>query len=123
MAAGIANLALTDAEDFYPQLQAKTQQLADGIRACAQRHGVPVVVNQVCGMLGLFFTEADRVDDFAAVQRCDTARYGQFFHAVLDAGVYLAPSAFETLFVSAAHGEAEISTTLEVFDKAFTGLC
>ncbi|UJF24320.1 glutamate-1-semialdehyde 2,1-aminomutase [Suttonella sp. R2A3] len=122
MAAGIANLQLTDDHAFYSQLAQTTQTLAEGIAQAAKKHNIPLVVNQVCGMLGFFFTDAEEVSNFAAVQACDTERYAQFFHAMLDEGVYLAPSAFETLFVSSAHGDAEIALTLSAFDKALASL-
>ncbi|MBV7434837.1 glutamate-1-semialdehyde 2,1-aminomutase [Cardiobacteriaceae bacterium TAE3-ERU3] len=122
MAAGIANLNLTDVQGFYDRLNATTEKLADGIRKAAEKHGVPMVVNQVCGMLGFFFTDADKVDNFAAVQACDTKRYAAFFHAMLEEGIYLAPSAFETLFVSSAHGDEEIEATLRAFDHVLANL-
>ena len=67
-------------------------------------------------MFALFFTDAPAVDDFAAVSGCDTERYARFFHLMLQQGVYLAPSAYETGFVSAAHGDEEIRRTLQAMD-------
>lgn len=122
MAAGIANLNLTSVDGFYDRLNAATEKLADGIRKAAEKHGVPMVVNQVCGMLGFFFTDAEKVDNFAAVQACNTERYAAFFHAMLEEGIYLAPSAFETLFVSSAHGDEEIEATLAAFNRVLASL-
>jgi glutamate-1-semialdehyde 2,1-aminomutase len=70
-------------------------------------------------MFGLFFSEAKPVSSFAEVTACDTERFKQFFHLMLDAGVYLAPSAFEAGFVSSAHGSEEIEHTLDAAEKAF----
>ena len=117
-AAGISMLDALNAA-FYTRLAANTQTLADGLAACAQSHQVPVCVNRVCGMFSIFFTSAPAVRGFADVMACDRERYGRFFHAMLDAGVYFAPSAFEAAFVSGAHGEEEIASTLAAADLAF----
>lgn len=120
-AAGIAMLdALDDA--FYTRLAATTQALTDGLEALARDREVPVCVNRVCGMFSIFFTAAAAVRGFTDVMACDRERYGQFFHAMLEAGVYFAPSAFEAAFVSAAHGEAEVAKTLAAADGAFARL-
>lgn len=122
MAAGIANLRLTEAEGFYPRLAALTARLADGIRSAAGQHGINAVVNHTCGMLGLFFTDAPQVENFADVQTSDTQKFARFFHLMLQEGVYLAPSAYEALFVSAAHDEAIIDTTLAAVGRVFAVL-
>jgi glutamate-1-semialdehyde 2,1-aminomutase len=70
-------------------------------------------------MFGLFFSDESPVDGYDKVMRCDVERFKRFFHGMLDAGVYLAPSAFEAGFVSAAHGDAEIDATLDAARKAF----
>lgn len=119
MAAGLANLRLTAAEGFYPRLQALTARLADGLIAAGRDYGVDLVVNHTCGMLGLFFTSAPKVENFADVQTVDTAKFARFFHAMLEEGVYLAPSAYEALFVSAAHDEAVIDATLGAVRRVF----
>ena len=77
---------------------------------------------QVAGMFGFFFTEEAEVTNFAQVSACDIERFQKFFHAMLNEGVYLAPSAYETGFVSAAHGEAEIQATLDAAEKVFATL-
>lgn len=74
--------------------------------------------NHVCGMFGLFFTEKTPVRYFREVMACDVQRFNRFFHAMLAGGVYLAPSAFEAGFVSAAHGDAEIEATLAAAARA-----
>jgi len=119
MNAGLATLEAVSAEGFHARLAASTARLTEGLREQAARCGVPLVTNQVPGMFGLFFTDAASVTDFTGVMGCDVARFKSFFHAMLDAGVYLAPSAFEACFVSAAHGDAEIERTLSAARKAF----
>ena len=76
------------------------------------------MVNGVCGMFSLFFTEAETVRSYSDVAACDTERYARLFHALLDAGIYWAPSAFEVAFVSGAHDDAVIDATLEAVDVA-----
>ncbi|NJN52765.1 MAG: glutamate-1-semialdehyde 2,1-aminomutase [Gammaproteobacteria bacterium] len=118
MAAGLAMLEALDAPDFYSSLAQQTNRLAMGLVTQAQRHNVAVTVNQVCGMFGLFFTSAP-VHSFNDVSHCDVARFNRFFHHLLDAGVYLAPSAFEAGFVSGAHHDAVIDATLDAAGAAF----
>ena len=117
-AAGIAMLDALDAP-FYTRLEANTRALAEGLLARAHARQVPLCVNWVCGMFSIFFTAAPEVRGFEAVMASDRERYSRFFHAMLEAGVYFAPSAFEAAFVSAAHGAAEIERTLAAADGAF----
>jgi len=119
VAAGLAALRVLEEPGFHVRLAQLTQRLVNGFRQASARHGVPLAVNHVCGMFGLFFCEAERVISYAQVMACDTARFRRFFHLMLDSGVYLAPSAFEAGFVSAAHDEAIINETLEVADDCF----
>ncbi len=121
MAAGLATLELTAAPGFYDALGAATHELAAGLRAAAGEAGVAVTVNEVCGMFSLFFGDGpmQRFDD---VKRVDTKRYARWFHAMLDAGVCFAPSAFEAVFISAAHGGEELAMTLNAARKAFAHL-
>ena len=121
MAAGLATLALLDAPGFYEQLAARTDRLVAGLRDAAAAAGVPFTTNHVCGMFGLFFSAAD-VDSFAAATACDVAAFRRFFHGMLERGVYLAPSAFEAGFVSAAHGEDELGQTIAAAREAFAAL-
>ena len=90
-------------------LEQRTSALCDGLEAAAREAGVPFTTNRVGGMFGLFFT-SEKVDTFAQAMACDAAAFNRFFHAMLDRGVYLAPSAFEAGFMSSAHGDAEIAT-------------
>jgi len=118
VAAGLATLAVTEAPGFYDRLGARTRAFVDGLTAAAQGAGVAFCAQSVGGMFGLYF--ADRVpDSYAAVMACDKERFNRFFHAMLDAGVYLAPSAFEAGFVSAAHSDDDIDATIAAASRAF----
>jgi glutamate-1-semialdehyde 2,1-aminomutase len=122
MAAGLATLNLIDEPGFYEQLGERTKQLTDGLAAAAADAGIPVCVAQRGGMFGLVFTDSGPVTSFAQVAAADVERFKVFFHGMLDEGVYLAPSAFEAGFVSAAHGESEIEQTLAAARKVFARL-
>jgi glutamate-1-semialdehyde 2,1-aminomutase len=119
MAAGLATLRAIDDPAFHPALEQKTLHLADGLAQRAAGHGIPATVNRVCGMFGLFFTEADEVTSFEEVMACDVGAFNRFFHAMLDRGVYFAPSAFEAGFVSAAHEAAHLDSVLDAADATF----
>ena len=90
------------------------------MRERASAAGVGLATNHVCGMFGLFFTDAAEVNGFADVMACDTERFSRFFHAMLEEGVYLAPSAFETGFVSSAHTDEHLEATFLAAEKAFS---
>ncbi|MGR9099671.1 MAG: glutamate-1-semialdehyde 2,1-aminomutase, partial [Gammaproteobacteria bacterium] len=122
MAAGLKTLELISAEGFYDALAAKTKRLAEGFREKARQAGIPLAVNCVGGMFGLFFTEEESVGNFAQVTACDQDLFKRFFHAMLDEGVYLAPSAFEAGFVSAAHSDEDIEQTLQTAEAIFKRL-
>jgi glutamate-1-semialdehyde 2,1-aminomutase len=122
MTAGLKTLELISAEDFFIDLTMKTKILLEGIKTAASEHNVPLATSQVGGMFGLFFTDAETVTNFQQVMACDTDRFNQFFHAMLDAGVNLAPSAFEAGFVSAAHTTDDLEATIAIADNVFAGL-
>jgi len=122
MAAGLATLRLVRAEGFFERLEALGRRLTEGLRERARAAGVPLSTHCVGGMFGFFFTETDPVTRYEEVVACDVERFRRFFHAMLEAGVYLAPSAFEAGFVSAAHTESEIDATLEAAEGAFARL-
>lgn len=122
MAAGLTTLALIDQPGFYEALAAKTEALTTGLTAAAQQAGIAFTTNRVGGMFGLFFTDLPRVSSYAEVMQCDQARFKRFFHAMLDAGVYLAPSAFEAGFVSAAHTAADLDQTISTAAAVFKNL-
>ncbi|HKV97260.1 MAG TPA: glutamate-1-semialdehyde 2,1-aminomutase [Gammaproteobacteria bacterium] len=119
MAAGLATLELLDAPEFHAQLELRTRQLSEGLRDAAHSAGIALSVNHVCGMFGLFFSNAPRITNYAQVMACDASGFKRFFHAMLAQGVYLAPSAFEAGFVSTAHSEADIEATVAAARKAF----
>ncbi|MGI9270146.1 MAG: glutamate-1-semialdehyde 2,1-aminomutase [Woeseiaceae bacterium] len=122
MAAGLATLELIDKPGFYEALGERTQQLANGLAAVAEDADIALAVECAGGMFGFVFTDAGPVRSFDQIAAADTDRFKTFFHGMLDAGVYLAPSAFEAGFVSAAHGDDEISQTLDAARKVFAKL-
>jgi glutamate-1-semialdehyde 2,1-aminomutase len=122
MAAGLATLEAISRPGFHAALASATERLVGGIVAAAQQAGVALATNHVCGMFGLFFTQESQVRYYRQVMACDVARFRKFFHRMLDAGIYLAPSAYEAGFVSAAHGEAEIEATLDAARRAFSAI-
>ena len=122
MTAGIKTLDLLSAEGFHERLHATTGALLDGLETAAEKHGVPFCTGHVGGMFGFFFTEADKVSSFEQVMACDQARFRTFFHAMLERGVWLAPSAFEAGFSSSAHSEADIAETVAAADEAFAAV-
>jgi glutamate-1-semialdehyde 2,1-aminomutase len=119
MAAGLATLRLLGDERLYAQLERTTARLLEGLRAAAQAASVPFTTAQVGSMFGLFFTAEKDIHGYAQVMACDSKRFARFFHGMLEAGVYLAPSAYEAGFVSAAHGERELARTLDAAARAF----
>jgi glutamate-1-semialdehyde 2,1-aminomutase len=118
MAAGAAQLEALRAPGIYERLDALTARLCDGIAQAAREAGVPVFQTRAGSMFGTFFT-GEPVADEASAKRSDTRAYATFFHAMLDAGVYLAPSQFEAGFLSLAHTEEDISRTVEAARHAF----
>ena len=113
MAAGLKTLELIAQPGFYEALTAKTAKLTSGLKELARQAGIAVTTNSVGGMFGLFFSKDQQVTTFAQVMQCDQALFKRFFHAMLDAGIYLAPSAFEAGFVSAAHSDEDLNKTLD----------
>jgi len=122
MAAGLATLKQIQAPEFHNKLTHATQNLVEGLQQAADDAGIAMTTNQVGGMFGLFFTDEKKVSYYEQVVASDQDRFKQFFHAMLDRGVYLAPSAFEAGFVSSAHGDAEIEFTLAAAREAFKTL-
>ena len=118
VAAGMATLKLIQQPGFYEHLGAQTLKLTNGLTAAAQEAGVTFCADAVGGMFGLFFAPAVPVT-FETMMACDKTHFNRFFHAMLDAGVYLAPSAFEAGFVSAQHDDAVIEATLTAARAAF----
>ena len=121
MAAGLATLELLRAPDFYPRLEAATSRLCDGLEAAAAEAGVAFTTNRVCGMFGLFFS-AQRVRNYADAMQSNRSRFNRFFHGMLERGVYFAPAAFEAGFMSAAHDDSIIDTTIAAAREVFATL-
>lgn len=122
MAAGLATLTAISAEGFHDRVADTTRRLCEGLEAAARRHGVPLTTQQAGAMFGIFFTDQRPITRFEHVAACNAEAFKAFFHAMLRRGVYLAPSAFEAGFVSAAHGAVELDATLEAADAAFAEL-
>ncbi|URQ61561.1 glutamate-1-semialdehyde 2,1-aminomutase [Pantoea alhagi] len=122
MAAGYACLTEISRPGTHATLTELTTQLAQGLRAAAQAENIPLVVNHVGGMFGLFFTDAAQVTCYDDVTRCDTERFKRFFHFMLEEGVYLAPSAFEAGFMSLAHSAEDIQRTVDAARRSFARL-
>ena len=119
MAAGLATLRLLDDPALYAQLDATTAALLKGLRQAATEAGVPFTTTQVGSMFGLYFSRDEHIASYAQVMACDKAAFNRFFHAMLDRGVYLAPSAYEAGFVGMRHGSAEIAATLSAARESF----
>jgi len=119
MAAGLATLRPLGGAKLYADLEQWTGRMLRGLEQAARAAGVPFTTTQAGSMFGLFFSEESDIASYAQVMRCDTARFKRFFHAMLEAGVYLAPSAYEAGFVSTAHGEKELALTLAAAATAF----
>jgi glutamate-1-semialdehyde 2,1-aminomutase len=118
VAAGLATLKIVDAPDFQSKIEATTRQLVDGLSAEAKKAKVTFSAHSIGSMFGLYFRAAPP-RSFAEVMQCDKDRFNRFFHVMLEHGVYLAPSAYEAGFVSAAHTSADIEATLAAARAAF----
>lgn len=118
MAAGLALLKALDDAEIYAALERWTTRLLQGLKVAASEAGIPFITTQVGSMFGLYFT-SQPIRGYADVGACDLPAFNRFFHAMLDRGVYLAPSAYEAGFVSAAHGEAELQHTLSAARESF----
>jgi glutamate-1-semialdehyde 2,1-aminomutase len=121
VAAGLATLKLVHAPGFYDALARTTRMLTDGLTAAAQHAGVQFSAQSIGGMFGLYFS-ANPPASYSEVMQCGKEAFNRFFHAMLQAGVYLAPSAFEAGFVSAAHTEQDIRQTLGAAAEVFSGM-
>lgn len=121
VAAGMATLKLIQTPGFYENLSAQTAKLVHGFSAAAREADIAFCANSVGGMFGLYFADAVPVS-YETMMKCDKTRFNAFFHAMLDAGVYLAPSAFEAGFVSAQHDDAVIDSSIKAARAAFAQL-
>jgi glutamate-1-semialdehyde 2,1-aminomutase len=118
MVAGITTLQQISAPGVFDQLERQARALCAGIERIAAAHEIPVRAGSAGSMWGFFFTDSP-VTDYTSAKRADTARYARFFHAMLEGGVYLAPSQFEAAFLSTLHDDAAIGATLAAADRAF----
>ena len=118
MAAGLAMLTLIQEPGFHDKLAATTATLCEGFETAAREAGVPLTTNRVGAMFGLFFT-SEKVETYAQATACNIAAFNRFFHAMLERGVFLAPSAYEAGFVSSAHDDTVVATTLDAAREAF----
>ncbi|HSH98088.1 MAG: glutamate-1-semialdehyde 2,1-aminomutase [Methylophilaceae bacterium] len=121
VAAGLATLKLVQVPGFYEKLSATTKALMDGLKHAANQYGIPFSAQSIGGMFGIYFSEKVPTS-FDEVMATDKEAFNQFFHSMLDAGIYLGPSAFEAGFVSAAHGADELARTIEAASQAFIAL-
>ena len=123
MASGIAMLSALEADkSFYQDLSRRASQLVDGVVAEAKSHDIPMTSNYVGGMFGLFFSSEDRVTNFTQASGCNIELFKKFFNAMLKKGIYLAPSAYEAGFLSTAHTDDDINTTIEAASAVFSSL-
>lgn len=122
MSGGLATLEILQEPGTYEALEKSSARLANGLVTVASRAGASVTINRVGSMIGLFFTQnpGDAVTNYAQATGCDTAAYARFFHAMLAAGVYLAPSMFEAIFVGTLHTQSVIDQTLTIAEAAFS---
>jgi glutamate-1-semialdehyde 2,1-aminomutase len=118
VAAGLAALDLLEKKGVYQSLEDTGRTLAEGLAALAAEAGLPFCSDAVGGIVGFFFHPGP-VRDYADARKADAERFRVFFHAMLDQGIYLAPSPFEVAFVTLAHGAAEVDETLEAARRAF----
>jgi glutamate-1-semialdehyde 2,1-aminomutase len=122
MAAGLALLDIISEPNFYQILSAKTIKFVANFLAKAKAADIPMTGGSIGGMFGLFFTEADKLENFEQVSACNVERFKKFFHAMLEKGIYLAPSAFEAGFISSTHSEDDIQATLFAAEQVFANL-
>jgi glutamate-1-semialdehyde 2,1-aminomutase len=121
VAAGLATLSLIQAEGFHARLTATTKKMVDGLVGAAKQAGIEFSGQSVGGMFGIYFS-GQVPHSFEEIMRSDKETFNQFFHLMLDEGIYLAPSAFEAGFVSAAHNDEDIEKTIVAAQKAFSRL-
>jgi glutamate-1-semialdehyde 2,1-aminomutase len=120
VAAGLATLKKIQAPGFYENLAKRTTSLVAGLTAAAKKQGVKFSAQSVGGMFGLYFA-ATPPTSYAEVMTCDKEAFNRFYHAMLEAGIYYAPSAYEAGFVSAVHSDADIVATVAAAERYFSG--
>lgn len=122
MAAGLTTLNKLSQHDFYPALFEKTRQLCEGLEKAAEEAGIPFITNHVGSMWGGFFTEEKSVTNYQQVISCNTERFNQFFHGMLEKGIYLAPASYEAGFMSICHSDDDINDTINAAAAVFAEL-
>ena len=123
MAAGLAMLRVLEGDtNFYKNLSESTEYLTSGIVKAAAENGIPMTANTVGGMFGLFFSDEEKVSNFAQASSCNIERFKAFYQLMLKQGVYLAPSAYEAGFLSSAHGKNELDKTIDAASQALSQL-
>ena len=122
MAAGLTTLKLIQEEGLYEGLGQKVDYLMAGLKSAAGDRGIPLTTNQAGSMFGFFFSEEERITNYAQVMACNDEQFKAFFHKMIRAGVYLAPASFEASFMSRAHSQADLDATLEKADSIFKTL-
>ena len=122
MAAGLATLTVLETPGFYDALGKATRELSEGLRSRAEEHGIGLQTESLGGMFGFVFADEGPVRTYAQVTHANIERFRRFFHGMLERNVYLAPSAYEAGFVSAAHGASEIEQTLQAASEVFAEL-
>jgi glutamate-1-semialdehyde 2,1-aminomutase len=121
MSAGIATLSLLKQPGFYQRLEEKSRMLAEGIADAAKRAGYPIFSTRIGSMFCAFFTDSE-VSDWNSASKCNTADFARYFHSMLELGIYLAPSQFETAFVSIEHNADDIEKTINASYESFKQL-
>jgi len=121
LAAGIATLQQLQVPGFYEALDKKSEMLLNGLKKAAQKAGIPINANRVGSMMGVFFTDKV-VNNFLDAKTSDLTLFSAYYNGMLEKGVYLAPSQFEALFVSAAHETAHINATIAAAEEVLQAL-
>jgi len=121
MAAGIATLAELNKPGVYTELDQKTELLTKGIREAARTSGIPIQVDRVGSVFGMFFNDQP-VNNMRDAKTCDLDRFTRYYNAMLEQGIYIAPSQFESGFVSSAHREEQINKTIQTIKAVFDQL-
>ena len=116
MVAGLTTLKLIQSEGFYESLEKKVTYLMSGLADSAKNHGIPLTTNQAGSMFGFFFSAEEKITNYQQVMACNDDQFKSFFHRMIDAGVYLAPASFEAAFMSVAHSQSDLDTTLQKAD-------
>jgi glutamate-1-semialdehyde 2,1-aminomutase len=122
MASGLATLDIISQPEFYDEVFRHTTQLCEGMQLAANEAGIPFTTNHLGSMFGFFFTEDKKVTQYPQVIGANVARFNQFFHLMLQEGVYLAPASFEAGFMSSAHTDEDIANTVDAARRAFCTL-